>query len=68
MADIHDVLVAQRAADDARRNAATYGGSIEDGRTESVALAVLLAAEAVAQEIRALAVRIDYLSHQVAKA
>ena len=64
MADLHDALAALHAADDARGNAQAYGGAIEDGRTPDVSLAVLLAAEAVCAELRALTVTADYLVHK----
>ena len=41
--------------------------SIEDGGTPDVSLAVLLAAEAVCAELRALTVTADYLAHKAAR-
>lgn len=67
MADRRAALSALHNADDARGNAQAYGGAIEDGRNPVTALAVLLAAEAICAELRALTVTADYLTHKASK-
>lgn len=65
MADYHDWADARHEADDARGNARTYGSRIEDGNTPDPGLAVLLAAEAICAELRALGARLDYLGREL---
>ena len=61
MADSTDVMYARIAATHAAEDVQNYGSSIEDGRTSDAALAVLLAAGAVAAELRALGITLEYI-------
>jgi hypothetical protein len=63
MADYRDVMGADSDADSAQASLQTYGGQIEDGKRENLALAVCLAADAVCARLHALTIRLDYLSH-----
>jgi hypothetical protein len=58
------VQAATIEADDAARACETYGAQLEDGDREgSAALAMLLASRSITTELRALQIRLDYLSH-----
>lgn len=57
MADIRDVMAAQGVADNARERAAAHRREFVDDS------AIILAAEAICAEIRALSIRLDYLTH-----
>jgi hypothetical protein len=60
MSDWRDVMNARSEAHAALVSADAYGGALEDGRTGDPSLAVLLAARAIALELRALATLIDH--------
>ena len=66
MADIHDYMESARNTDSALSSARTYGAQLEDEhKSENVALATLLAADAIACAIREASTRLDYVLRDI---
>ena len=62
MADIQDVMAAERDVDDAERALQSYMGMVEDGeRSAEPSMVIGLAAVAVVAAIRAVGTRMDYV-------
>lgn len=68
MADIHDVMHAERAATDAIYATETLLGQLEDGERPGEQYDALVVAQsnlAIARAVQALAVRLDYVAYDV---